>query len=412
MRSSDIKSRAVEAPSGGGRADLRRGAEGALAPKRSQRRSKKVVQLTSAHDVTDERIFRKECRSLADAGYDVTLVVVHDGDAVIDGIRIRAVAKAKQGRVARFLTTVPRVLKAAWSERADVYHFHDPELMPAGVLLRLTGAKVVYDVHEDLPRQISQKAWLPHWQRPLIARTMAAVEWACSRAAFSGVVTVVPEIASRFPAASTIIACNYPVLDEVTVDPDTTPYPNRAPVALYAGGISSIRGSVEMVQAVSLVATPGASLEIAGPVHHKSVLTHVRALPGWDKTTFHGWRTPQEVRDLASKARIGLLTEHPVPNHQIALPIKLFEYMRAGLPVIVGHLPLWESIVRRHDCGLAVDPLDPVAIARAIDWIFAHPEEAEAMGERGRRAVLDHYNWNMEEVKLIAFYDRLLGIDP
>lgn len=377
-----------------------------------KRRSKKVVHLSSAHEVTDERIFRKECRSLSAAGYAVTLVVVHDRDFEADGVRVRAVAKATGGRLSRFLKTMPRVVRTAWSERADVYHFHDPELIPAGVLLRLTGAKVVYDVHEDLPRQIKQKTWLSGWLRGPLGRLVAAVEWTCSRLVFSGVVAVVPEIAARFPQASTIIAHNYPVLDTGAPDQQPTRHCDRDPIALYAGGISSIRGAIEMVQAIPLVSTPGARLEIAGPIYHASVYAEAQTLPGWNQTAFHGWLTPGGVRALMAQARVGLLAEHAAPNHLIALPVKLFEYMRAGLPIVVSNIPLWEHIVRQHDCGLVVDPLEPKSIAHAIDWLLTHPAEAEAMGERGRRAVGEHYNWAAEEPRLIAFYDRLLGIGP
>ncbi len=112
---------------------------------------------------------------------------------------------------------------------------------------------------------------------------------------------------------------------------------------------------------------------------------------------------------MLGEARAGLVLFHDVPNHTSAYPNKLFEYMSAGLPVIASHFPLWRSIVERDRCGMLVDPRDATAIAKAIDWVLTHPEEAEAMGRRGRDAVAATYNWAAEERKLLAIYRNELA---
>jgi glycosyltransferase involved in cell wall biosynthesis len=85
----------------------------------------------------------------------------------------------------------------------------------------------------------------------------------------------------------------------------------------------------------------------------------------------------------------------------------MFEYMAAGVPVIASHFPLWRQIVEGNACGICVDPLDPQAIAGAIDYLATHPEDAERMGRNGQRAVAAKYNWNIEEQKLLDFYAAL-----
>jgi glycosyltransferase involved in cell wall biosynthesis len=86
----------------------------------------------------------------------------------------------------------------------------------------------------------------------------------------------------------------------------------------------------------------------------------------------------------------------------------MFEYMSAGLPVIASNFPLWKEIVEGNKCGICVDPMDPKAIASAIQWMIDHPEEAEEMGKNGRRAVETKYNWANESKKLVGLYQRLI----
>jgi glycosyltransferase involved in cell wall biosynthesis len=112
---------------------------------------------------------------------------------------------------------------------------------------------------------------------------------------------------------------------------------------------------------------------------------------------------------LAGRTRAGIVTFHPVPNHTESQPNKLFEYMAAGLPVIASDFPRWRGIVEGHECGLVVDPKDPDRIAEAMQWILAHPVEAETMGDRGRQAVKRQYNWDLESGKLLKVYKELLG---
>jgi glycosyltransferase involved in cell wall biosynthesis len=108
-----------------------------------------------------------------------------------------------------------------------------------------------------------------------------------------------------------------------------------------------------------------------------------------------------------ARAVAGVVTLHPVRNYVDCQPVKMFEYMAAGIPVIASRFPFWLDIVEGNDCGVCVDPFDPAAIAAAIDHFVTHPELAMRMGENGRRAVLEKYNWQPESRKLIDFYEHL-----
>jgi glycosyltransferase involved in cell wall biosynthesis len=83
--------------------------------------------------------------------------------------------------------------------------------------------------------------------------------------------------------------------------------------------------------------------------------------------------------------------------------------MEAGLPVIASNFPLWRQIIEKYDCGILVDPLNPLEISDAMRWILDHPEEAIKMGARGREAVLREFNWDAESLKLTECYERLIA---
>lgn len=366
----------------------------------------KVAHLTSVHPPFDTRIFYKECRTLAQAGYDVVLVVPHDRDEVVDGVRIRAVPKPKN-RLERMTKTVWQVYKAALSENADIHHFHDPELIPVGIVLKLKGKKIIYDVHEDVPKQILTKYWIPSFLRHIASAGALLFEKIGSKF-FDGIVAATPTIACKFPSDKTVAVQNFPMLNEL-VTSDAMPYPNRPNDIVYVGGITAIRGIREMVEAIGLLPeTLGARLCLAGSFSPAELYNEVCTMPGWKRVKFLGWQTREQMTALLGKARAGLVLLHPTLNYYDALPVKLFEYMSAGIPVVTSDFPLWKKIVEGTGCGLVTNPLDPQSIASAIEWLLTHPDEAEAMGKRGQEAVRKLYNWEHEAEVLISFYERLL----
>jgi glycosyltransferase involved in cell wall biosynthesis len=176
----------------------------------------------------------------------------------------------------------------------------------------------------------------------------------------------------------------------------------------YIGGISRIRGIVEVVKAMQKQSSD-ARLQLGGSFSEIEFEKQIRKEVGWNKVDALGWLGRNDVKGVLHDSIAGLVTLHPVINYVDALPVKMFEYMSAGLPVIASNFPLWKRIVEGNRCGLCVDPLDPQAIAEAIDYLVSHPIEAGQMGRNGQKAVLKHYNWENEEKKLIDFYNGLLS---
>jgi glycosyltransferase involved in cell wall biosynthesis len=362
--------------------------------------------MTSVHEAFDTRIFFKECCSLVAAGFDVTLVAAHNHDEVANGVRIRPLPIHKR-RLKRFVLTTLRAFSVARKLDAHLYHFHDPELIPVGMLLKLIGHKVIYDIHEDVPKQIYGKHYIPKFIRLFVALAIRALESGGARL-FDAVIVTTPKIAERFTAPNTVVVQNFPSPDEL-VSSDSIPYRMREPSFAYIGGIAEIRGANEMIRALTgLIDTTAAKLELAGKFGPSALEAKLRSMSGWSVVDYHGQITRRHIARLLGRVRAGLVLYHPLPNHIDAQPIKLFEYMAAGLPVIASDFPHWREIIEGAGAGLLVDPQDTGAISDAMKWILNNPKQAEKMGLNGKRAVLEAYNWKVESHKLIELYHDLI----
>lgn len=363
----------------------------------------KVVHLSSVHPPFDTRIFRKECKSLAQMGYQVALIAGHDTEKFVEDVLIHGFPKSRN-RLGRMFGSTSRVLKTALREGGALYHFHDPELIPVGLLLKLRGKKVIYDVHEDVPRQLLIKPYIPKFLRAIIARTIEHIENFSSRR-FDAVVCATPHITQRFQSMGchAVNINNYPIKNEL--HSPHLDWLQKERVVCYVGGITQVRGITEMVQAVQAANT---KLLLAGNFFHEFERQQVMKLSAWENVEELGQLSRQEVAAVLSKAMIGLVVLHPTVNYLDSLPVKMFEYMSAGLPVIASDFPLWRDIIEGNNCGICVDPLDVSAIRDAIQYLLDHPEEAQRLGENGRRAVEEKYNWESEASKLQSLYKELV----
>jgi len=367
----------------------------------------KVVHITTVHPAFDTRIFHKEAKTLARAGYEVVLIAQHNRDDMVDGVKIVALPKPRN-RFARIFGLTWRAFRLALRERAEIYHFHDPELLPIGVLLKIfTRAKVIYDVHEDVPEQILTKHWIPLLLRHPLAGVFNAFEKLMAQV-LDAVVVATEGIAEKFAHLNPIVIHNYPDLGMLP-NPSTRRGEGKEKVLVYVGGISKIRGAVEMVRALEhLNSAWDVRLDLIGKFESPELEQELRGLPGYRRVRFLGWMPPERVYTHLANADVGLVCLHPEPRFMVAWPVKLFEYMAAGLPVVASNFPLWKEIVEGNRCGITVDPLDPKAIAQAIEYLLTHPEEARRMGENGRRAVEKKYNWEREKEKFLKLYEELL----
>jgi glycosyltransferase involved in cell wall biosynthesis len=363
----------------------------------------RICHFSSAHRAGDIRIVRKEARAAAFAGHDVSVVIQGRLPADCAMVHHVPLTAPRGGRLGRFSLLAWRAWRSALRERADIYHFHDPDLLPYALLMRAAGRRVIYDVHEDVPRDVLSKEWIPVRSRVVVARAFELFEDFAARR-MSAVVAATPFIGERFLRLNqrTTTVHNYPMTDELA--PPLGPDPEAVRSGFcYVGGISAIRSAREMVEAAAL---SGQRLVLAGPVETPALAASLQALPAWQAVDHRGVLGRGEVATLLSQCVAGLVLYHPEPNHVNAQPNKLFEYMSAGLPVIASDFPMWKSIVEGYDCGVCVDPLDPRAIGDAMNALAADPARAARMGANGRRAVLSTFNWEQEQRVLLSVYEH------
>ena len=365
--------------------------------------SMKVVHFTTGHEYTDPRIFLRECRSLAAKGIDIHLVVPGAPDANISGVSVHKTPRVSGGFISRLIKGSISILREIRKIDADIYHFHDLELIPIGLYAKFRGGIVIYDVHEDFPKVVLEREYIPKLLRGMISYIVLKIE-NYSALWFDGIVTVNYSIKARFGnwGCNSVIVTNYPDLSTLNIDP--TDWSSKQKLVCYCGSLNKTLGLFEMIKSIGYA---DAKLSLAGWFSPETLHGQVKSMPGWPKIEFLGHISRSEVAKVYTKAMAGLILYEPGGNNADAMPNKLFEYMAAGIPVIASNFTHWKKMIEENKCGICVNPTDTQKVARTIEWIIAHPDEAKQMGQNGRRAVVEKYNWATESQKLISLYQSL-----
>lgn len=367
----------------------------------------KVVIFSTVHRATDDRIFHKEARALSRAGYDVVILGPHPRDEFIDGVRFKPLSKppSRFKRMLQATTILPRLLR----ERGAIYHFHDPELIPAGLLLRLYGKSVIYDSHEDVPQDILLKKYVPVFLRSTLSNLARLFEMFAAHI-LSAVIVPSEDYARHI--RSRVVVRNYPVLDYISAAASLrSDVQSPGSFLVYCGTITALRGASEMLSSVAVASKRiPVRLRLLGPIGEEELRSEIAAGQKQGLVEYLGEIPHRDVYRYCMGAVAGLLLYHPAPFHQFIVPIKLFELMACSVPIIASNLPFFRRTVLDQGCGLVVNPLDVQAVADAIIYLMEHPGEARRMGERGREIVRTKYSWESESQKLLALYEHLLRL--
>jgi glycosyltransferase involved in cell wall biosynthesis len=286
---------------------------------------------------------------------------------------------------------------------ADLYHFHDPELLPIGILLRLAGRRVIYDAHEHVRLSIESSTYLPRWLALPLSWAVRFLEVLISRLG-AHVLAATPTISAQFGAGKSTVIGNFP--DLVEFEKDKGDHADRdQSVGVYIGGINDERCLEQIFDALESARTrnPNLHLIMAGPVDE------VRHPSGIDGIDYRGIVDRPTVSSLMATSAFGLVLLRALPNCVNGLPTKFFEYAAAGTPMIVSASTVnLARIAEQEHCGLVVDETSIDEIASAMLWMLDHPSEARAMGVRARQAVEERYHWGSEARRLLNIYQQRL----
>jgi len=378
----------------------------------------KVCIITSVHPPSDTRIFHRQAKTLAAAGYEVVLLAPSQEESSENsGIRVIGLPRWSN-RLRRMTLHVWRALLLAYRQRADLYHLHDPELLIAGLILqRLTKTPVIYDVHEDYPAAILSKRWIPRFlRRPFCGLTSALEDALAGR--LSAVITASDSWKERFERVNprTIAVHNFPRIRPLgwLESGLVSGAKGLAGTIVYAGSITEDRGYETMLRTAAILR----ERKVPARILLLGRITLARARPSLERlqeeleqagVLVRGYVRHGQVHSHLVSSEIGWIPWGITPLHLLQMPHKLFEYMMAGLCVVASDFGLLSEIVRDHDCGVLVPPGDAEANAEAICYLLDHPQERLRMGQNGRKAAVSCYNWGSEADKLLRLYADLAG---
>lgn len=370
-----------------------------------------IVHLSSVHSTFDPRIFYKECKSLASNGYNVTLITPFDkNDKIkIEGVSIFPVNKPKN-RIDRILSTVNQIRNVAFSLDADLYHFHDPELIIVGLLLRSKGKKVIYDIHEDYLTSIQQKRYLSIFRFP-ISWIFFLLEKISSN--FFYLILAEKYYLNHYPKGTVI--GNYPPLSRINKNNgkhDNGKQYNGSINLIYTGNITEDRGA--LIHASIVKSIDNIELYLIGRCS-TAVATSIRKVAGTsvNKINIIGENSYVNYDEILEYYRscnwtAALAIFPPTRHYKQKELTKVFEYMAFGIPIICSNFPVWKKLVEDNGVGLSVDPQDENSIVEAINYLDKNPNEAKEMGNQGIKLVQNQYNWESESQKLISLYKSIL----
>lgn len=360
-----------------------------------------ILQVTSAHDRGDIRIVKKITNSLA-AHYEVNLMVA-DGlpsEILFNGVKVWSVKK-RSSRIKRFTLTPFNLFFEILKIKPDLVHLHDPELIHIGVILRLLGYKVIYDSHENLPEQIIDKPYLNKYIATALSMLVRVYEVAALRP-MTAVVCATDSIAVSLGTANKtcVVINNYPIVSKIETK-------NRDRfTAVYVGGISRVRGIVELISALEYSKVIQ-EFRLIGSFNEDGLLDEVKELKGWQKVKYLGQLSYDEARIVLRQSEVGIITFLPIKNHINSRPNKLFEYMENGLAILASNFDSWEDLINEVECGNTVNPTNPLLIAKTLDSLLLSNNLAE-MGNKGYKMVTGSLNWDVEAAKLIELYRKIL----
>ncbi|MGP8321586.1 MAG: glycosyltransferase family 4 protein [Methanosarcinaceae archaeon] len=372
----------------------------------------KICMLTTIHQPFDTRVFHKESKSLLKAGHVVTLIAPSDTASKnnVDGIQVITIKKPNL-KILHPITML-RVFIAGLRQDCDVYHCHEPGSLFVCTLLKFfRRTKLVYDAHEHYPSIISQNTMFPKYLKQLVDKIVDISEKTLCK--FTDIIiTVNYSLEKRYEKIKDVVVLfNVPILELFNVSNSI----KEKSILISLGNISEKRGFDKLLFSMKAIKNNNKNVKllIVGKISDTQKFSNwvgdYIKTNGLEKNIeFIDWIPHSDVVRYIETSTVGIILFQPTHyNNLIGLPNKLFEYMACRIPVIASDFPEIHKVVDESNCGILVDPTNIQEITDAILWLLEHPEEAEQMGDNGRKAVEETYNWENMEKRLFKLYCKL-----
>lgn len=377
---------------------------------------KKICILTSVHKSNDVRIFYKEAVSLSRERFKVVLLAHSDaGDRIERGVQIKAIGPWPKRKLDR-LPSLFKIYKMALAEKSDAYHFHDPELLPIGLLLRMRTRKpVIYDSHENYAATAFERDWIPNRIKSLVSFAIDKIEIFIAKR-MTVVITVVKDQDQRFGKAhcKTLAIRNFPILDFFPYP--VRPWESRPFHVAYVGGLFIARGLWTLINISKKISAkmPDFRMLLIGPfsdsIVEKEAFERIKRYHLQETIIYDGVLPNEKIGQRLQQAKIGLIPFEKNPKFEkMFIPTKLLEYMASGMPVIASDFPSNRYFVEKYSLGKLVPPGDVDAFVNAIINQLNDLESSIQISERSVKIARRNYQWANEAKKLVNFYRRELG---
>jgi glycosyltransferase involved in cell wall biosynthesis len=367
--------------------------------------------MTSAHHLGDERILYRMALTLDKYDYDSSIIATHDKDETnlkvqTNKLNLQLAGSGKRNsNLADRLHHLPNLTIIAFKSNHKVIQIHDPDLLLIAPILKLSGKRVVYDVHDDYETSILVRLS----EKPLLGWLVSKLWWFFEHnisRMFDGIVVADRHLASKFEGLNPVILGNFPRLN-FTPAADTSAETTFN--IIYVGGVDRGRGIDKVLDALELLPYEDIRFHVVGECKDKMLLERLKTNP---RVVCYGRVAWTDLYKYYTHVHVGVALYQPIPSF-LYCPgensVKIIEYMAAGIPVVCSDFPGLRGFVEDAGYGLTVQPDNPAAISEKIRYLYEHPDVSARMGQNGRHAFETEYNWEKHEGKLITLYERILG---
>lgn len=371
-----------------------------------------VCHISTVHDLSDVRVFYRECCSLVTAGYEVHLIIPCEQSCVKKGVHIHCIRRVKS-RLLRMLFMPWVAMRKALRTKASLYHYHDPELVFMGFVLRwFFGKRVIFDIHESVARQIMGKGYLPRFTRKAVSLSYRFLEHISIR---GQVLILANENSLPDYSSNVYLVRNYPLLNEdliaSAVDEKQT---SKIPLLVYVGGVTKVRGALVYIELAAKLAAKHHEFRmlLIGPCSkelHEELNARIKRFNLTDMVFVTGHMDYPKAMHCVARATIGMCLLLPLPNYTTCLATKVIEYMMLGTPVLASDFDVWRPYVEGERTGMLADPTNVDEVLEVCEKMLADRDQLAAMGRQGMIAVRDKYNWSSEFGVLLECYQDLLS---